>query len=61
MKHLIYFCKNWLGDLDFRYCIPETKDKTDATCAFCYKKCKLPNMGRQALTRHAGGDKREKF
>ena len=50
MKDQTYFCKNWLEDPDFKYCIPETKDITEARCTFCHKRFNLPNMGRQALT-----------
>ena len=49
MKDQTYFCKNWLEGQDFKYCIKETKDRTETRCTVCHKSFKLPNIGRQAL------------
>ena len=59
-KDQSYFSSDWLADPGFNQWLVSVSNNTQARCKLCKKSFNLSNMGRQALTSHASGQKHSK-
>ena len=56
-----YFSSDWLTDPDFVQWLVFVPENTKGKCKLCKKTFSLSDMGRQALTGHASGQKHIKI
>ena len=59
-KDQTYFSSDWLADPEFNQWLVSVSNNTQARCKLCRTTFNLSNMGRQALTSHASGQKHSK-